>query len=1093
MELKGNLDSHSLQEIFTTLARNKQIGTLIVSDGESTKYIYFARAGVRLLSSGKRKNIRLGDLLVKRNKITHDQLQAVLARQEETGEMVGKILTDWGLVTEEEIDEAVASQIEEEIFDLFTWENATFKFTEGAPPKELFDPSHRATRLTFDVNQMVQKASRYVDEMAKARELLPPPDTVFQLGEFTELEFYERDDADPVKRIVKAIDGFRTVQEVIEASGLNQLQTAEILGMLIRDKKIEKVESPLPHAEPGRELTDFVEQCERELERDPGNVALRERLAQAYFDLGDASRTIQHLSLVVQTAMRGGRLDEALATARRIAEIAPEDINNQEHILRIHFEMRDTDGVLSTASQLADLYWSAGDTERVKNMYKLVLEIVPEDIEIRKKLINLYLDSNDRDGAADEYEAIARILENRGNTAGLYEIYQKISRLAPHRKDLLKRLRASAEKPVVRIPRARFHFVRRFIKLLLLLTIPAAAGGAVWWEFKQRKEAEPRMKKADELRTKGEFLAAKEVLEEVKKAYPFSILAHFVVPEKLAEVDKARREDEARKRKAEADLLKREQMRWEELLGKEDTARQNSGTALLENLEALAKEMEAFQKDTKDPESAKKAAEWIQARKEHLAQAEAILLEAKTVESRDRRLSEGRKLRKRLMNRFDDTPYGQNLKMPFQILSDPSGAKVTLGEKVLGTTPLILYEDLEAITNTLLFLFHLDGYFQEKLEIDADEIYDKTDFNVVLKRKPLWSLKTGESIESAPACFGAMVYTGSRNGWLYAMDTRKIDPTKESTWVPAWRYKHPGRVGLGGIVYTPLPILNLVLYPHTDSYLYAVREDGTLGWNYGLGAGNSVIGTPLVHKKRLVIGAGKGKKGFLICLPFGAAAPNRRYWTFPHKDDPPILRLSETPLLDRENDSIYFSTQNGLVFCVDLFNGREIARFDLGSTISCPMAQEKGVLFAVTRGGILKTIDFTRVRTGNKPSLRWTYEVGEPVKAGLLAFSGRVIVCTAGEEKGRVIALDTRDPKKCVVKWTFPEGKTIGPIHATPVVSLGKLYIGSYDRTLYALSFWEGKEAWFFTSRGRINGLAVQSGVIYATTKEGEVFAVKAQ
>ncbi|MHC4781202.1 MAG: DUF4388 domain-containing protein, partial [Planctomycetota bacterium] len=78
MELKGNLDSQSLQEIFTTLATNRQIGTLIVSDGESTKYIYFARAGIRLLSSGKRKNIRLGDLLVKLNKITPDQLQAVL-------------------------------------------------------------------------------------------------------------------------------------------------------------------------------------------------------------------------------------------------------------------------------------------------------------------------------------------------------------------------------------------------------------------------------------------------------------------------------------------------------------------------------------------------------------------------------------------------------------------------------------------------------------------------------------------------------------------------------------------------------------------------------------------------------------------------------------------------------------------------------------------------------------------------------------------------------------------------------------------------------------------------------------------------------
>src|SRR3989338_631758 len=101
MDLRGPLTSERLREVFQKLSRNKAIGTLTVTCQGKTKYIYFARAGVRLLSSGQRR-LRLGDILVARGRITADQLQAILQRQEETGEMIGKILADWGLVTEED-------------------------------------------------------------------------------------------------------------------------------------------------------------------------------------------------------------------------------------------------------------------------------------------------------------------------------------------------------------------------------------------------------------------------------------------------------------------------------------------------------------------------------------------------------------------------------------------------------------------------------------------------------------------------------------------------------------------------------------------------------------------------------------------------------------------------------------------------------------------------------------------------------------------------------------------------------------------------------------------------------------------------------
>ncbi|MCU0723702.1 MAG: DUF4388 domain-containing protein, partial [Planctomycetes bacterium] len=594
MELKGNLDSSSLQEILTTLANNKQIGTLIVSDGESSKYIYFARAGVRLLSSGSRKNVKLGDLLVKRGKITPDQLQAVLARQEETGEMVGKILTDWGLVTEEEIDEAVGSQIEEEIFDLFTWENATFKFTEGPPPRELFDPNQRATRLTFDVHQLIQKAAKHVEGMSKAKGLLPSSDAVFALGEFTELEFYEREDADPVKRIVKAIDGVRTVREVLATAGLSEVEAAEILAQLLRDKKIEKVERAAGPGVPGKEIAGFVAQCEKELQGAPKNAALRERLAQAYVDLGDAGKAVGHLLKVVDTHREAGRNEEALAVSRRIVEIDPNNLENRERSLKIHFDLRDTEGVLADASVLAELYRGQGDSDRVKNMYKLVLEILPENIEIRKKVINIHLDAGDKDAAAEEYDAIGKILEAKGDTAGLQEIYQKILRLAPHRRDLLKKIKATSDKPRVRIPRSRFRLVARAFRLLVVLGVLGGLGYAGWWEFNERQAAAPVLESARQAVLAGKFDDAVQTLERWKTEHPYTSVTYLELPK---EIEKAGAARQAWKLKLEEEARQQLQRDGQQL---EDLVSRDRGIALLSSAERvqkkdeILKEFEAF-------------------------------------------------------------------------------------------------------------------------------------------------------------------------------------------------------------------------------------------------------------------------------------------------------------------------------------------------------------------------------------------------------------------------------------------------------------------------------------------------------------------
>ncbi len=62
---------------------------------------------------------KLGDILVEEGVISLDQLQAALDRQRETGERLGKVIVDMEMATEDDIQKALAKQLNVEMVDLY--------------------------------------------------------------------------------------------------------------------------------------------------------------------------------------------------------------------------------------------------------------------------------------------------------------------------------------------------------------------------------------------------------------------------------------------------------------------------------------------------------------------------------------------------------------------------------------------------------------------------------------------------------------------------------------------------------------------------------------------------------------------------------------------------------------------------------------------------------------------------------------------------------------------------------------------------------------------------------------------------------------
>ena len=105
-----------------------------------------------------------------------------------------------------------------------------------------------------------------------------------------------------------------------------------------------------------------------------------------------------------------------------------------------------------------------------------------------------------------------------------------------------------------------------------------------------------------------------------------------------------------------------------------------------------------------------------------------------------------------------------------------------------------------------------------------------------------WSYTTGGIVYSSPAISNGMVYVGSYDGNVYALNA--ADGTK------VWSYV------TGGTASSPAVANGLVYIGGTDGYIYALNAaDGTKLWSYWIGYGNAGFSSPAVDNGVVYVGS----------------------------------------------------------------------------------------------------------------------------------------------------------------------------------------------------------------------------------------------
>ena len=242
MAITGNLETMSLAELLQWLANGRQTGTLIVNNGSVEKKI-FIRDGAVLSSSSSDPRGFLGHFLVSKGVISEDDLAKAMAIQSEQGKLLGEILVEGGAIEQEMLDHMLRLKAEENIYDLFAWEEGHFDFLDD----EL--PEYELVPMSANITGLVMEGMRRIDMSKEMEKVIPStqcvPVSVGTLLDEDEMDFGWRG-------VLEAVDDDRSVEDICLHTHSSEFFVCDVLFRKMKEAKIKivrpRVIAPDPQA-----------------------------------------------------------------------------------------------------------------------------------------------------------------------------------------------------------------------------------------------------------------------------------------------------------------------------------------------------------------------------------------------------------------------------------------------------------------------------------------------------------------------------------------------------------------------------------------------------------------------------------------------------------------------------------------------------------------------------------------------------------------------------------------------------------------------------------------------------------------------------
>ncbi|HSD07493.1 PQQ-binding-like beta-propeller repeat protein [Flavobacterium sp.] len=307
-----------------------------------------------------------------------------------------------------------------------------------------------------------------------------------------------------------------------------------------------------------------------------------------------------------------------------------------------------------------------------------------------------------------------------------------------------------------------------------------------------------------------------------------------------------------------------------------------------------------------------------------------------------------------------------------------------------------------------------------------------------------WVFKTKGKIFSSPIVYQGIVYIGSEDGFLYAI--------QEKMGKKLWKFQTGGAVHSSPTVYK-----NTVYFGSFDGYYYAVdSKKGSLKWKFKTGGEHW-----------------SGEVSFLGLKPYDRYMDD--LWDF----------FLSSPVVnpDAKDPSVFFGSSDGNVYALNANTGKLKWKFAANGSIHCSPALYKKTLYVGSWDANLYAID---IKTGKQ---RWKFETGN--KVGFKGIESSVAVAND------MVYFGARDPFLFAVnaetgKLVWKYDAAYSWIISSPVVSNGVIYFGTSDTFwLVGIDAKTGKQLFVFQANGYVySSPAIMGDTAYFGDFTGNFFAI---
>ncbi|MBI2002420.1 MAG: DUF4388 domain-containing protein [candidate division NC10 bacterium] len=244
MALEGTFKDFHIADIVQLIGLQRKTGTLGVESEEDTLSMIFQEGAVVWAQSTRLSwEQRMVQLLVPQGLLTLARLQEALALQRETGKKLKAILAEKGFLPQKEWDRVLSVEVEEAMYRVFRWRTGRYRFV-SQPSVEVAD----GTIGPRGAESLLMEGIRRVDEWPRLRENIPSPAMVFRIGSRAG-QLHPKQIEPGEVRMLDLVDGKRTVQELMDASGLGEFEAMRGLAALAEAGAIVPI-GPVPAPAP---------------------------------------------------------------------------------------------------------------------------------------------------------------------------------------------------------------------------------------------------------------------------------------------------------------------------------------------------------------------------------------------------------------------------------------------------------------------------------------------------------------------------------------------------------------------------------------------------------------------------------------------------------------------------------------------------------------------------------------------------------------------------------------------------------------------------------------------------------------------------